>query len=166
MKRLIVGSEKGMTLIEILVSLLILAVGLLGMSGLQTVSLRNSQSAYFRTQANILSSDVAERIRANTRGIVNGNYDNNDGEVNVACNTLAGCSASSMAGNDMAEWKAALASNLPSGVGTVCLDSNAEDGTIAITACDGSGTMMAIKIWWDEDRDGVAEKRYVSVYQP
>ena len=68
--------QGGMTLIEILVSLLILAIGMLGMAGLQTVSLRNTQSAYQRTQAAILSNDIVERVRANLQGVEDGSYDN------------------------------------------------------------------------------------------
>lgn len=61
--------QGGMTFIETLVSLLILAIGMLGMAGLQTVSLRNTQSAYQRTQAAILSNDIVERVRANLQGV-------------------------------------------------------------------------------------------------
>ncbi len=158
--------QSGTTLIEVLISLLILAIGLLGMSGLQTVSLRSTQSAYLRTQASIASNDIVERVRANLQGVEANSYNNIDGEVTAACNTAVGCTFSELAGNDVAEWKAALAANFPAGVGTVCADSTPEDGTPAGPACDGAGALYAVKIWWDEDRDGAAEKRFTLSFQP
>ncbi|MCP5330911.1 MAG: type IV pilus modification protein PilV [Pseudomonadales bacterium] len=158
--------QQGATLIEVLVSLLILAIGLLGMSGLQTVSLRNTQSAYLRTQASLNSNDIVERIRANLQGVEAGSYDGAAGAVTASCNTTAGCTPAQLAANDIAEWKAALAADLPSGAGTVCADSTPEDGTAAASACDGLGTLYAVKIWWDEDRDGNAEKRFTLSFQP
>jgi type IV pilus assembly protein PilV len=161
-----VRAQSGTTLIEVLISLLILAVGLLGMTGLQTVSLRNTQSAYMRTQASIASNDIVERIRANQQGVESNSYDANAGAATAACNTIAGCTAGQLAANDIAEWKAALAVDLPSGAGTVCADSSPEDGTPGTPACDGLGNLYAVKIWWDEDRDGAAEKRFSLSFRP
>lgn len=158
--------QSGATLIEVLISLLILAVGLLGMTGLQTVSLRNTQSAYLRTQASIASTDIVERIRANLQGVEANNYDTNAGAATAACNSIAGCSAGQLAANDIAEWKAALAADLPAGAGTVCSDATPEDGTPGTPACDGLGNLYAVKIWWDEDRDGAAEKRFSLSFRP
>jgi len=158
--------QTGMTLIEILVSLLILAVGLLGMAGLQTVSLRNTQSGYQRTQAAILSTDIVERVRANLQGVEAGSYDNTAGAVTAACNSLAGCTAAQMAANDVAEWRLALAATLPLGQGTVCADATPDDGTPLAPACDGAGDVFAVKIWWDSDRDGAAENLFTMSFQP
>lgn len=159
-------TQKGATLIEVLISLLILSIGLLGMTGLQTVSLRNTQSAYLRTQASIASNDIVERIRANQQGVEASSYDANAGAVTAACNAIAGCTAAQLAANDIAEWNAALAAGLPSGVGIVCADSSPEDGTPAAPACDGLGNLFAVKIWWDEDRDGAAEKLFSLSFRP
>ncbi len=58
--------QRGMTLIEILVTVLVLAVGLLGMASLTVGSLKNNQGAFLRTQATILAYDMADRMRANS----------------------------------------------------------------------------------------------------
>lgn len=55
----------GFSLIEILVTTVILAIGLLGLAGLVVDGVRNNQGAYLRTQASILAYDMADRIRAN-----------------------------------------------------------------------------------------------------
>lgn len=136
------------------------------MTGLQTVSLRNTQSAYLRTQASIASNDIVERVRANQLGVEANSYDANAGAVTAACNAIAGCTAAQLAANDIAEWNTALAAGLPAGVGIVCADSSPEDGTPAAPACDGLGNLFAVKIWWDEDRDGAAEKLFSLSFRP
>lgn len=153
----------GATLIEILVALLVVAIGLLGMAGLQAVSLRHLQGAYLRTQAGILGGDMLERVMANRQGAVLGAYDETAGALNSGCESLAGCAAAELAGHDIAEWQANLQRILPLGTGLVCIDSTPHDGGPDDSGCDGtalgSATLHAVKIWWDDDRDGVAEKR-------
>ena len=55
----------GFTLIEVLVSVFILAVGLLGFAALQLTAINNNQEGYFKSQATIIAQDVASRMRAN-----------------------------------------------------------------------------------------------------
>ena len=59
------NKNTGFTLIEVLIAMIILAVGLLGLAGLQATSLRNNQSAYNRSVATQLAYDIADRMRAN-----------------------------------------------------------------------------------------------------
>ncbi len=153
--------QSGTTLIEVLVSLLILSVGLLGMVGLQTVSLRNTQTAYMRTQATMLGSDIIERMRANPQGVAAGAYHAATGQRSAACQNTTGCSGLALAAHDLAEWQAALADGLPSGSGVVCIDSTPNDGTAAAAACSGTGGNQVVKIWWDDNRDGNANQRTV-----
>lgn len=56
--------QQGVTLIEALITLLILSIGLLGMAAMQVRSLQFNQDAYLRSQANVLLYDMAERCRA------------------------------------------------------------------------------------------------------
>jgi len=55
----------GFTLIEILIAVLILAVGLLGFAALQISAVSAGQESYFRSQALIIAESLADRIRAN-----------------------------------------------------------------------------------------------------
>lgn len=57
--------HSGFSMIEVLVAVLILAVGLLGVAGVQVVSMQNTSNANLRTLATIYAQDMAERIRAN-----------------------------------------------------------------------------------------------------
>ncbi|MFM1895258.1 MAG: type pilus modification protein PilV [Pseudomonadota bacterium] len=158
--------QAGSTLIEVLVSLLILAFGLLSMGGLQTVSLRNNQAAYYRTQATMFANDMADRMRANMVAVTAGDYDDVAGADTANCFTAAGCTPAQMAAQDIDDWEDEVATALPGGASVVCLDATQEDGTPLANACSGTGTVYAIKIWWDDDRDGTAEQRYVLSFQP
>ena len=59
------GRQRGFTLIEVMVAVLILGFGLLGFALLQTMNVRFVQSANFRTQATNLSYEMLDQIRAN-----------------------------------------------------------------------------------------------------
>lgn len=149
-------SQGGFTLIEVLVSALILSIGLVGVAGLQALSLKNNQSAYMRSQASALAYDLADRMRTNVEGAEAGFYDPAQAASHVSCTTPTGCSPQQSAQNDLAEWNAALANNLPMGTGFVCIDSTPYDGGgVGDPQCDGVGTRHSVKIWWDDDRDGV-----------
>lgn len=151
-------------MIEVLISVLILAVGLLGMAALQMNGLRNNQTAYFRAQATQLAYDMADRMRTNIDEAQNGTYDNGAASGDD-CATSA-CNESQMVGYDFAQWTADLAAQLPSGTGSVCIDSTPEDGDTGSPECDGTGTVYAIKVWWDDDRSGDANQRFVMSFQP
>jgi type IV pilus assembly protein PilV len=149
-------SQGGFTLIEVLVSALILSIGLVGVAGLQALSLKNNQSAYMRSQASALAYDLADRMRTNVAGATAGFYDPAQAATHASCSTPTGCTPQQSAENDLAEWNAALAENLPMGTGFVCIDSTPYDGSgVGDPQCDGTGTRHSIKIWWDDDRDGV-----------
>ena len=56
--------QAGFTLVEVLVAMLVLAVGLIGLAGLQLASMKSNHSAYRRSQAAIAVYDLLDRIRA------------------------------------------------------------------------------------------------------
>jgi type IV pilus assembly protein PilV len=101
-----------MTLIEALVSLLILSIGLLGVAGLQMQALRSNHGAHLRSQATVLAHDIADRMRANRTAALDGDYVVAVGDVPEG-GTLADL--------DVVAWKESLADILPSGDGSVVL---------------------------------------------
>ena len=154
-RRAVRRQQSGFTLIEVLVSMLVLSIGLVGVAALQGVSLKNTQSAFMRSQATALAYDIADRMRANLVSARTGLYDPGTAATVTACKSTTGCTAQDMAKHDLAEWNAAIATYLPMGEGFVCVDSTPNDGTSAASpACDGSGTQLTVKIWWDDNRDG------------
>ncbi|TNF33801.1 MAG: type IV pilus modification protein PilV [Gammaproteobacteria bacterium] len=168
----VMQTQKGFTLIEVMIAFFILAVGLLGMAALLTTSVRSNQSAYYRTQAAYLASDMADRIRANRQtpdyASVTGSSQNCIVKNSSATIQTLGCDSSTMAQWDMYDWHQTVAQSLPGGtalvnkMSIVCLDATPQDGTEgtdnSTAACDGTavsaGGLIAVKVWWDENRDG------------
>mgnify|MGYP003681077830 CR=1 FL=1 len=107
--------QSGTTLMEVLVSLLVLSFGMLGMAGVQGVSLRGNQAAYYRTMATTFSGDIVERMRANMTGVDSGGYDDVAGAATASCFTAAGCSSAQMAAQDVLDWTAGVAAAFPLG---------------------------------------------------
>ena len=119
---LLTPRTRGFTLVEVLVALVVLAVGLLGIAVLIVGSLRDARLALERTQAANLASDMLERIRANAAA---GNaYDTADGtpdpRLEPACERGdGGCEPVVMASHDLARWLEAVARGLPDATGRV-----------------------------------------------
>ena len=66
--------QNGVTLIEVLVSALVLGIGLLGVAGLQTTSMKNTNSSYERTMSVILTETLVELMRSNPNLSRTGGY--------------------------------------------------------------------------------------------
>lgn len=110
--------HRGFTLIEILVAVVVLAIGLLGLAGLQATSLRFNSSAYLRSQATNLAYEMADRMRVNRQAAMNGDYDPEGFEAPPpACAVVA--PAGTLAQQDLQAWRNALACTLPSGTGSI-----------------------------------------------
>lgn len=149
------AQQRGFSLVEVLVAVLVLSVGLVGIAGLQVAAMKTNQSAYMRSQATALAYSLGDRMRSNVPAAALNAYDAAMAGSVPACASVVGCLPQEMAQNDLAEWNAAVATHLPMGAGIVCIDSTPYDGSgAADAACDGNGTQHTVKIWWDDDRDG------------
>ena len=87
--------QSGFTMVEVMVALVVLAVGLLGIAALLLKSLQSGRTATYRTQAVNLAADLADRIRANRTAQADyGTLFADTPAVVGACDTTGGCSAS------------------------------------------------------------------------
>ena len=77
--------QRGLSLIEVLVSVLVLGMGLLGLAMLQATNLRLAQSSNQRTIATNLASDLLDDIRSNR--LLAAQYDGTYTASSVAANT-------------------------------------------------------------------------------
>jgi len=150
------------------VTVLILAVGLLGLAGLQAVSMRNNHSAYLRSQAVQLAYDMADRVRANS--LANRNlaiFDKPTAAETTACLTT-GCSELQMAAHDVWEWKDQVYYALHGGEAVICRDVTPDDGTgVDEDGCDGGNSNgLTVKIWWNDDRASGTSQRFVMTFRP
>lgn len=75
MKAKLIKTQKGVTLLEVLISVLVLAIGVLGVAGLQSVSLRSTNTAHERAMAVVLTETLFEVMRVNAAGARQGIFD-------------------------------------------------------------------------------------------
>lgn len=106
----------GVSLVEVLVSIVLLSVGLLGTAGLMGASMRNTNTAYQRSQATVLADDILDRMRANAEEARAGNYNISAGPTYSA--------TTAMSRYDTAEWISMVQSTLPGGQARVTVDGN------------------------------------------
>jgi len=164
--RISLYKSSGFTLLEVLIALIVLSIGLLNMAALHIAGLRYNHSSYLMTQASYLTYEMADRMRANIQGVNNRSYNDPVSSPSDPGCIATGCSPNDIALTDMREWNSDIAAILPSGKGVVCLDSTPDDGTSEAPACSGSGTVFAIKIWWDNDRSGSPKQQLVTTFRP
>ena len=132
MKNNILHRQQGATLIEILITVLVLSVGLLGLGATQMLSLKNGNNANQTYFANLAAYDIAERMRINPVAVEAGLYEAADvDETRAAQDCSASCSSAQLANMDLYEWGQALSANLPGGKGTIELDD--ETATITVS---------------------------------
>ena len=128
--------QSGFTLVEVLVAMLVLAIGLLGLAGLMSSSMRNNLSASHRTQATWLANDIIDRMRANRLSAIAGNYATTFAAP-VACTVAA--PTGTIQAQDIAAWKSQLACVLPTGNGSIVV-TGAARATVVISWDDSRGS--------------------------
>ena len=97
--------ERGFTLFEVLITIVVVSIGLLGLAGLQFAGLRAANSAQEHTLAVYLAQDIEERIHANPGTSYGGiNLDNTSTSANVSCDASNDCNSSSMLAYDKDQW--------------------------------------------------------------
>jgi type IV pilus assembly protein PilV len=135
----ILKKQRGATLIEALISLLIFSIGLLGIAGLVMSSLAQQKNAQGRTEGAVFAADIAEQMRANVPALEASGYISNDGgklivnyedakkasekvteRINTCdTNATVPCTAIAMATNDYNNWLLSIKQTLPSGTGLI-----------------------------------------------
>lgn len=103
-------------MLEVLITLVIVAIALLGTAGLQVYAMRMNKGGLFRTQAIFLASDMAERMEANRAEAVLGTYAiaaTSAVAATAADCSAAACSSANLASWDINQWGTAITNVLP-----------------------------------------------------
>lgn len=154
-------SNRGFSLIEVLIALIVLAIGLLGLASLQMTSLQFTGDAYLRSQATVLAYEITDKMRSNIGAVNAGSYDvldytaaNNAVSTYNACKTGSckcegsACTTANLVIYDLGTWYERLDRELPG--------STAKRATI-----EGLGNReFRITIRWNE-RDLNREQQWV-----
>lgn len=124
----------GFTLIEVAIAMGVLAIGLLGLASLQAVSLKNSSSTLYRSQATNLANSIIDAMRANKSNVAT-NYTDNTQYNPVCVNSLN--LIGSIAERDVMAWRNSLACVLPQGMGFITVN----------------GNFVTVTVHWDNSRN-------------
>ena len=154
--------NQGFALVEILVSLVIFAIGMLGTAGLQLATLRSNQ---FTAQAAVATQlvrdyeEIVQMVPSATLSASEGSTSFSALDTNVTststitdCKTVT-CTSTQLTDYMLNEWKNQVTTNLPAGRAVVCRDSTPKDTSgsgegLYRWACDGQGDMLMIKVGW------------------
>jgi type IV pilus assembly protein PilV len=126
--------QGGSSLLEVLVTMIVVALGLLGHASLIAVSAKDNHTAFMRSQATLLAYDIIERVRINQTLAKAGSF-------NIALGGAVGNGATIQL-TELRDWRANIARALPSG-----------DGSVNV---DGSGN-VTIVIQWSEVIKGATD---------
>jgi type IV pilus assembly protein PilV len=154
-------TDRGFTLVEVLVSLVVLSVGLLGMAKMVMVSSHSNDSAYLRSQATAMAYQALDRMRANLPLSTTGGYGTAMGAMpatpagwpNAGC--MVACANAALAAWDVYAWKQALLTSLPSGTGSIVTSGTFPmtaivtvrwDDSVAQTVFGGAGAQMTVTL--------------------
>lgn len=154
--------QRGFSLLEALVSIVVLSFGLLGVAGLQAAALKYSRDARNQSVAVNLAREMAEMIRSNARvsGAAASPYLVTVQDVSSAAaptgTTGPFDTAEALAIAQVADWKHRVGQALPGAYAAVCKDASPYDGDgLPQWGCSNDGDIIVIKIGWErEDASG------------
>lgn len=118
-----IAAQRGFSMIEILVTMLIISLAMLGSAGLQAYSMKTNLGGQFRNQAAFYVTDIIERMESNKAGAIAGSYALAAGTavpnaITTQCDTGV-CSSAQLAAYDLNNWQFGLAAALPQGTGVI-----------------------------------------------
>lgn len=127
---------RGTSLLEVLVTIVIMSIGLLGLAKLQLSNLRQQQNALYRAEATFLANDILDSMRV----LNNVSHDQAAGYA-VAIGSTTPAGSSQVAVDDISAWKTRIAQALPGG-----------DGSVSV-----NGRLALIHIEWNDRRPGTPD---------
>lgn len=137
---------RGMSLIEVLVAVMILAIGLLGIAAMQSLALRSGQGSLESSQAVMQTASIIEAMRANPSGSYNGTY------------TAPPSSPTTIASRDLNEWIAGMQGVANWQARTITPAIIGADAQATISGCPNA---CIITVQWNDSRAGGSATRRI-----
>lgn len=133
---MLISRQKGVSLIESMVALLVISIGLLGIASMQITAMKQNANALNHSQAVWIAYNMADRVRSNISEFTN--YADIDTSKTYSQDCLgASCSNVQMVTADAADWSTQI-QQLPAGRGMIA----------------GDATELAISVMWDDEGTG------------
>ena len=139
--------QRGDTLLEVLMSVLVFSFGLVGLASLQISTMQKGRETTEYNMAMQVAGELAEQIRANPDALALGWFTDPAQQLDSDCEAIANCTLRAFTNTGLQYWQASLDTRLPGAKVHVCRDTSPNDGLPALPQCDGDGA-YTIKIWW------------------
>ena len=159
--------HSGFSLIEVLVATVIMAIGILGIAGLQVVSLQQNRSSLLRSEALQFGNDIVDRMRANPEEVY-APVEYADAPISDAKNCKeVTCSSAEMAEYDITLWKCMINPDDSAGAAyPVCTAMLATFGNVSSlpggeAEIQIAGDVQTVRVRWVDDKVGT--KRYITL---
>lgn len=159
--------QGGFSLIEVLISIFVLALGVIGAAGMQLVAARTSHQSALQSVAVQLATEMADKMRSNAKQMNQADSANpfifdHDKATDAApsepgkyCYGAAACSDGEMAAFDIYDWAMRLRESLPNGKVKICRDASPWSTTdsalqwdCAYSAATANNAPFVIKVGW------------------
>lgn len=148
MKQTSVTRQRGATLLEVLISFVIMAIGLLGIAGIFVLSLKANNSSIAKQYAIEATHNIIDKMRANSQSAIKGFYNVNNISTgsapptpSVLC-TVSACTSTQLAAYDIWDWLVNDVAKLAGGTGSIQVTPNASN----------SGGTATITVQWDDSQ--------------
>lgn len=154
---------RGFSLIEVLIALLVLAVGLLGLAFLQAAGLRFNNDSYMRSQATLLAYDLVDRMRANRKAAMAGAYcltsltpcETTAPPAAENCADILGCGTPAQLGHyDVSQWYQLQEKRLA----PAATPSSFTGAVIPTASAAGSVFRVTITMRWKERENNISQQ--------
>lgn len=130
-------AQQGVSLIEVLVAAIIIAIGLMGLAGMQTRSLQMNQSAYLRSQANYYAYEMVDVLRLHREMAKNEDFD-----IDM---TVTGPTGDTIQDKEVKNWIDGISTTLPT-------DSSGDTGGAIDVTSTSDGAEVVIRVAWVDER--------------
>lgn len=153
------NSQKGFTLIESMIAIVVFSFGLLGVAGLMVNSVKINHNAYMRSQAIFLISSAIDMMHRNTQAVwnekYNGEYSGSE-DTSDLCREIE-CDWENLAEKDVKDWSNMLTQILPNSTGKINCVTNAprvsEPGENPFSSSEPYNGFCEVKVEWTESNE-------------
>lgn len=146
------ATVRGFTLLEVMISLVVLAIGVMGVIGLQTATYQQLQTSQNFSKAAMLASDMADRMLANQRNVLAAAYVHAapPAEPPVTDCTITACTAAQLAAYDVWRWQTELLGRDPDDDSKI--PGSLPNASGEVTTNDAGEYIIVVR--WDDDLSG------------
>ncbi|HLI18119.1 MAG TPA: type IV pilus modification protein PilV [Rhodanobacteraceae bacterium] len=155
-------AQRGFSMLEVLIAVLVFSLGIIGLAGLLIFAIQSNHVAYLRTQATFLAHTMADRMAANPAGLWEGAYNADYPVPASTADCAAGCGPAELAVHDQQQWSTQLQTFLPNVSGKIDCETNGiayKPPAIYISQRPPYGGTCTMQLDWNEAHSATGKQQ-------